>query len=88
MIHYVLISVYDVFEKVANSYDKMNDAMSFGIHRVWKHTFIRRLNPPHGTQLLDVAGGSGQYLIRSFLDRTGSSPNVYPRSKSIPYKSK
>lgn len=55
--------MYEVFEKVANSYDKMNDAMSFGVHRIWKHHFMRRLNPPHGIELLDVAGGSGNYCF-------------------------
>ncbi|KAK9297987.1 hypothetical protein QLX08_008509 [Tetragonisca angustula] len=42
--------VYTVFEKVANSYDKMNDAMSFGIHRIWKDIFIQRLGPTHGVK--------------------------------------
>ena len=49
-----------MFENVASSYDKMNDAMSLGIHRLWKDRFIRTLNPPVGTKLLDVAGGTGK----------------------------
>ena len=28
--------VNEVFTNVAETYDKMNDAMSFGIHRCWK----------------------------------------------------
>lgn len=44
----------------------MNDAMSFGVHRIWKHHFVQRLNPPHGTELLDVAGGSGNYNFDYF----------------------
>jgi ubiquinone/menaquinone biosynthesis C-methylase UbiE len=32
--------VREVFESVADSYDLMNDAMSFGIHRVWKDHFV------------------------------------------------
>ena len=48
-----------MFESVASSYDKMNDAMSFGIHRLWKDRLITILNPPVGTKLLDVAGGTG-----------------------------
>lgn len=70
-------SVYEVFEKVADSYDQMNDAMSFGIHRVWKHTFVQRLNPPHGTYLLDVAGGSGKLLSRTRIVNLNTS-NAYP----------
>ena len=55
--------VYRVFENVASSYDKMNDVMSFGIHRLWKDRLIRILNPPPGTKLLDVAGGTGISLL-------------------------
>ena len=29
-----------VFSSVAEQYDVMNDAMSLGIHRVWKNLFI------------------------------------------------
>ncbi|XP_068680850.1 2-methoxy-6-polyprenyl-1,4-benzoquinol methylase, mitochondrial-like [Montipora foliosa] len=56
--------VYRVFENVASSYDKMNDVMSFGIHRLWKDRLIRVLNPPPGTKLLDVAGGTGDIAFR------------------------
>lgn len=53
-----------MFENVANSYDQMNDAMSFGIHRVWKDIFIERLAPEHGCRLLDCAGGTGDITFR------------------------
>ncbi|XP_067015776.1 2-methoxy-6-polyprenyl-1,4-benzoquinol methylase, mitochondrial isoform X2 [Anabrus simplex] len=56
--------VHEVFEAVANSYDTMNDAMSFGIHRIWKDIFIQRLGPTPGTRLLDVAGGTGDIAFR------------------------
>ena len=32
--------VNEVFHSVANKYDIMNDAMSMGIHRYWKHCFV------------------------------------------------
>lgn len=51
--------VHKVFEEVAKSYDLMNDAMSFGIHRLWKDIFIERLGASRGTKLLDMAGGTG-----------------------------
>ena len=44
---------------MASSYDKMNDVMSLGLHRLWKDWFIRQLAPPQGTRVLDVAGGTG-----------------------------
>ena len=41
---------------VADTYDLMNDAMSLGIHRLWKDDFITKLDPGPTTKLLDVAG--------------------------------
>ena len=32
--------VGDVFTSVSNSYDIMNDAMSFGMHRLWKKIMV------------------------------------------------
>ncbi|ORX80951.1 hypothetical protein K493DRAFT_362035 [Basidiobolus meristosporus CBS 931.73] len=56
-----------VFANVASKYDIMNDAMSAGIHRVWKAHFIEQMAPAAGTKLLDVAGGTGDIALR-FLD--------------------
>ncbi|XP_045171678.2 2-methoxy-6-polyprenyl-1,4-benzoquinol methylase, mitochondrial-like [Mercenaria mercenaria] len=56
--------VYSVFKNVADKYDLMNDAMSVGVHRLWKDAFIRRLAPRPGTKLLDVAGGTGDIAFR------------------------
>jgi ubiquinone/menaquinone biosynthesis C-methylase UbiE len=51
-----------VFANVAEKYDIMNDAMSGGIHRLWKDHFIRSMAPGPGTKLLDVAGGTGKII--------------------------
>ncbi|KAL7301157.1 hypothetical protein TKK_0006129 [Trichogramma kaykai] len=66
--------VYSVFENVADSYDQMNDAMSFGIHRIWKDQFIQKLNPQHGCKLLDCAGGTGDITFR-YLQHLQNKPN-------------
>ena len=55
-----------VFENVAETYDVMNDAMSVGVHRLWKDYFISQLAPPAGTKLLDVAGGTGNFSLSCF----------------------
>ena len=52
-------TVYEVFENVAKTYDKMNDAMSCGVHRLWKDYYMEQISPTHGTKLIDVAGGTG-----------------------------
>ena len=58
--------VKGVFRSVASRYDLMNDLMSAGVHRLWKHDAMNRLNPQPGERHLDVAGGTGE-LARAFL---------------------
>ncbi|MCB1337759.1 MAG: bifunctional demethylmenaquinone methyltransferase/2-methoxy-6-polyprenyl-1,4-benzoquinol methylase UbiE [Maritimibacter sp.] len=60
--------VHGVFSNVASKYDIMNDAMSLGIHRLWKDAMMDWLAPRPGQKLLDVAGGTGDISFR-FLDR-------------------
>ncbi len=63
--------VRGVFDSVAPSYDLMNDLMSGGIHRLWKNTLIKRLNPNAGMKLLDVGGGTGDIAFK-FLEKGGT----------------
>lgn len=60
--------VKGVFRSVASRYDIMNDLMSAGVHRLWKHDTIAKLNPQPGEHLLDIAGGTGD-VAKAFLDR-------------------
>jgi demethylmenaquinone methyltransferase/2-methoxy-6-polyprenyl-1,4-benzoquinol methylase len=64
--------VQGVFNSVASKYDVMNDAMSLGIHRVWKDAMMDWLAPKPGQRLLDVAGGTGDISFR-FLKRAGQA---------------
>lgn len=70
--------VGEVFHRVADKYDLMNDVMSAGVHRWWKDEFVRMLSPPPGSQLIDVAGGTGK--------NARSNENYFNNSKntSIP----
>jgi demethylmenaquinone methyltransferase/2-methoxy-6-polyprenyl-1,4-benzoquinol methylase len=63
--------VQGVFSSVASKYDVMNDAMSMGIHRIWKDAMMDWLAPRADQKLLDVAGGTGDISFR-FLKRAGS----------------
>ena len=58
--------VDDVFHKVADRYDIMNDLMSAGLHRVWKDVLVAKLRPPRHRPFahLDVAGGTGDVAFR------------------------
>jgi demethylmenaquinone methyltransferase / 2-methoxy-6-polyprenyl-1,4-benzoquinol methylase len=58
--------VDDVFHKVAQRYDIMNDLMSGGLHRIWKDLFVSRVHPSKTAPFnhLDVAGGTGDIAFR------------------------
>ncbi|VDP05622.1 unnamed protein product, partial [Heligmosomoides polygyrus] len=58
------ISVHHVFANVATKYDMMNDAMSFGIHRLWKDYYVGGLPLASNSKILDVAGGTGDIAFR------------------------
>ncbi len=45
-----------VFSSVAESYDLMNDAMSLGIHRCWKDTFVGMVGPMRMRKITDEKG--------------------------------
>jgi demethylmenaquinone methyltransferase/2-methoxy-6-polyprenyl-1,4-benzoquinol methylase len=60
--------VEQVFDRVADRYDLMNDLMSLGLHRLWKAftVSLARIHP--GERVLDVASGSGD-LARAMAAR-------------------
>ena len=64
--------VNEVFHRVAERYDLMNDLMSGGLHRLWKAGLVAWLNPPRreGWRLLDVAGGTADIALR-VVDASG-----------------
>jgi demethylmenaquinone methyltransferase / 2-methoxy-6-polyprenyl-1,4-benzoquinol methylase len=51
--------VAEVFHSVAERYDIMNDVMSMGLHRLWKHFALSQTGLRTGMRALDCAGGTG-----------------------------
>ena len=64
-----------VFASVAGKYDIMNDLMSLGAHRLWKHFTLSLTGLKPGQQALDVAGGTGD-LTLGLLRQVGKSGRV------------
>jgi len=67
--------VKNVFNKVYDKYDLMNDFMSLGIHRIWKKDLIHLINPSKGKKLIDVACGTGD-LGKRYLDSVGDNQKI------------
>ena len=68
--------VAEVFHSVANKYDVMNDMMSGGLHRIWKHFTLNTAGLRPGQKVLDIAGGTGD-LARGRAKRVGKQGEVW-----------
>jgi len=68
--------VEHVFRSVAPYYDRMNDVMSFGIHRLWKKFTLQVANVRPGHVVLDVAAGTGDLAI-GLAKQIGASGHVF-----------
>ena len=68
--------VENVFNKVYDKYDLMNDFMSFGIHRIWKKNLLTWMNPSSNKILADIACGTGD-IGKLFLDSTNKNNKIF-----------
>lgn len=69
------LMVASVFHSVASKYDLMNDLMSFGMHRMWKHFTIQCSGVRRTHRVLDLAGGTGD-LAAKFSKIVGEQGKV------------
>ena len=77
--------VKEVFNKVFDKYDLMNDCMSLGIHRIWKKDFIQMMNPTSKKKLIDVGCGTGD-IANLFIKATNNNSSILcidPNKKMI-----
>ena len=56
--------VKKVFDNVYNKYDLMNDAMSFGLHRLWKEKMCYVSKLQDNETVLDIATGTGDIALK------------------------
>lgn len=79
-----------VFDSVASRYDVMNDAMSFGIHRLWKRIALEYTGLRPGMCALDLASGTGDLALKmaGMVGTTGQvilsdiNPNMLKEGRS------
>jgi demethylmenaquinone methyltransferase / 2-methoxy-6-polyprenyl-1,4-benzoquinol methylase len=55
--------IQEIFDRVSPYYDRMNDVMSLGLHRLWKKQALCALAPKKGDWILDLACGSGDLSL-------------------------
>jgi demethylmenaquinone methyltransferase/2-methoxy-6-polyprenyl-1,4-benzoquinol methylase len=67
--------VGEVFTSVAGEYDRMNDLMSVGVHRLWKRHFVATCGVRRGDVVLDLAGGTGD-IAALLAARVGADGRV------------
>ena len=67
--------VGDVFTSVAKNYDVMNDAMSFGMHRLWKKILVELAGIGEDDVILDIASGTGD--ISKLISKEYPRTNIF-----------
>ena len=78
--------VRDVFARVAGRYDLMNDAMSGGLHRLWKDAMADWLNPQPGETHSRCGRRHGRHRAppqEARADARSSGAAASPRAKSV-----
>ena len=67
--------VQNVFDRVYDQYDLMNDFMSLGVHRLWKKNLLNMMNSSKNQKLIDVACGTGD-IAKLFLNSVNKNSQV------------
>jgi len=77
--------VKEVFDKVFDKYDLMNDLMSLGVHRIWKNDLIKIINPLNNQKLIDVGCGTGDIgkLYSDSTEKKSFVVSIDPNKKMI-----
>jgi len=67
-------AVGQLFDQIAPRYDRLNDLLSLGLHRLWKRQAVAWLRPRPGMRLLDLCCGTGDLaLVLAAKVRPGGS---------------
>ena len=67
--------IRSIFNRIAPVYDRLNDRLSFGQHRIWKEMTVKWSAAKTGDKVLDLCCGSGDLAFR-LARRVGASGKV------------
>jgi demethylmenaquinone methyltransferase/2-methoxy-6-polyprenyl-1,4-benzoquinol methylase len=73
--HTKAAQVQDMFDRIAGTYDTLNNWISMGFHKQWKHKACQKLQLPFGGKALDVCTGTGD-LVAYLLPLLGPQGEV------------
>jgi ubiquinone/menaquinone biosynthesis methyltransferase len=68
--------IQNLFNRIAPAYDRLNDWLSLGQHRIWKQMAVQWSGAQVGATCLDVCCGSGD-LARLLARQVGKTGKVY-----------
>lgn len=71
-----MTAIAQLFNRIAPVYDRLNDRLSFGSHRLWKKIALNLADPRPGQTWLDVCCGSGD-MAGLLAQRVGAEGRVY-----------
>lgn len=55
--------VQALFNKIAPEYDKMNNIISLGTHKLWRQKVMAKMSFPVGAQIIDLATGTADWAL-------------------------
>jgi demethylphylloquinol methyltransferase len=64
-----------IFDRIAPVYDRLNNSLSFGQHRIWKLMAVKWSDPSPGDAALDICCGSGD-LAQLLSRQVGATRRV------------
>lgn len=67
--------VNNIFDNAYKNYDLMNDIMSLGSHRLWKHEFVNSIDLDLNHKIVDMASGTGD--ISKLVLKKNKNQNIY-----------
>ena len=64
-----------LFNTIAPEYDKMNNIISLGTHKLWRRKVMARMTFPEGANIIDLATGTADWAL-ALAEKSDSTAHV------------
>lgn len=68
--------VADLFDRISNKYDSMNNVITLGMHKRWREETMKVIDVKYGATVLDLCCGTGDWSL-GLAQAVGASGHVY-----------